>query len=289
MSAKRSRTLRWRDCLGQILSRGGGLEIAVDFLKSGLESTPSVNLVWRVRLLDIQDEHLVIEQPGTMGRSFELSNGTPLIGTMSVGQNRWMFRTHVLGSMPASGERRFPSLRLSPPDGVERCRRSSADRISTAQVSLPEVRCWPLVDPISAVPAEVANRARIQELHLAKQTSDIMPELEAILLPAVGPRAIASLANIGGGGVGLRFPPTEQIDLDTRNVYWLRLDLRPWIPAPLTVTARLAHTFTDAMGQVHAGFAFDFSHNQEHRAFVIDQMALCMKRISGHEGDAKAA
>ncbi len=280
MSAKRSRTLRWRDCLEQILSRGGGLEISVAPPKDASILSDAVNLVWRVRLLDIQADQIVIEQPGTMGRSFALPTGTPLVGTMSVGQNRWMFHTTVIGLAEANKPRGFPALCLTPPEGVERCRRTSTDRISTAEVSLPEARCWPLVDPVSAVPAEVANRARIRELEMARETSDLAPELEAILLPAVGPLATASLANIGGGGVGLRFMPSEAIDLDTRNVYWLRLDLRPWIPAPMTVSARLAHTFSDAMQVVHAGFAFDFSHNQDHRAFVIDQMALCMERIN---------
>jgi len=284
VGAKRSRTTRWRECLEQIHERGGGIEISV--VPADAATSHTVSLVWRVRLYEIGEDHLVVETPGTMGRSFEIADGTKLVGTMSVGQNRWMFHTTSLGSTNGTDRRGFAALRLSAPEGVERCRRGSHDRITTAQISLPEVACWPLIDPITAIPAEVANRARIQELTLARETSPLAPELEAILLPAVGPRATASLGNIGGGGVGLRFGPNERIDLDTRNVYWLRLDLRPWIPAPLTVSARLAHTFTDAAQYVHAGFAFDFSHNPDQRAFVIQQMERCMKRIQTEQREA---
>lgn len=284
MGANRSRTTRWRECLEQIHERGGGIEISV--VPSDAHGANAVSLVWRVRLYDIRDDHMVVETPGTMGKSFEITAGTRLVGTMSVGQNRWMFHTTALGATEATDRRGFAALRLTLPEGVERCRRGTHDRISTAEVSLPEVACWPLVDPITAVPAEVANRARIQELTHARETSSLAPELEAILLPAVGPKATAALGNIGGGGVGLRFGPAEHIDLDTRNVYWLRLDLRPWIPAPLTVSARLAHTFTDAAQQVHAGFAFDFSHNPEQRAFVIEQMERCMKRMQSENKQA---
>jgi hypothetical protein len=286
VGAKRSRTLRWRDCLEQILERGGGIEISVENDGDGPDTPASINLVWRVRLYAIESDHIVVEMPGTMGRSFEIPVGSKLVGNLSVGQNRWMFHSSVLGSVASAGRRGFPALRLALPQGVERCRRGSRDRITTAEVCLPEVRCWPLVDPVSAIPAELANRARIRELGLARECADQAPELEAILLPAVGPEATAALANFGGGGVGLRFPANEQIDLDTRNVYWLRLDLRPWLPAPLTVSARLAHTFTDATQQVHAGFAFDFSHNPEHRDFVIEQMELCMQRIHGQASKA---
>lgn len=284
MSAKRSRTTRWRECLEQILERGGGIEVAI--VPTGKAEAECVNLVWRVRLYEVHDDHIIVETPGTMGRSFEIAKQTKLVGTMAVGQNRWMFHTIVLGMTETHDRRGFAALRLSSPEGVERCRRGTSDRISTAQISLPEVSCWPLIDPVTAIPAELANRARIQELTYARETSPLAPELEAILLPAVGPLATAALGNIGGGGVGLRFAPTERIDLDTRNVYWLRVDLRPWIPAPLTVSARLAHTFTDAAQQVHAGFAFDFSHNPEHRAFVIEQMDGCMRRMQGEERQA---
>jgi hypothetical protein len=284
VSAKRSRTTRWRECLEQILERGGGIEISI--VPDAAADSDEVNLVWRVRLYAVHEDHIVVETPGTMGRSFEIAAGTRLVGTMAVGQNRWMFHSHALGATQSPERRGFPALRLSTPEGVERCRRGTSDRISTAQISLPEVSCWPLIDPVTAIPAEVANRARIQELTFARETSPLAPELEAILLPAVGPQATAALGNIGGGGVGLRFAPSERIDLDTRNVYWLRLDLRPWIPAPLTVSARLAHTFTDAAQQVHAGFAFDFSHNPEHRGFVIEQMERCMKRMQGEERHA---
>ncbi|GAB4385365.1 MAG: hypothetical protein Kow0022_10960 [Phycisphaerales bacterium] len=233
-----------------------------------------------MRLYEITDTHLTLEMPGALGTSFRIAENTRLRAVMAIGQNRWMFRSHVLGeSQIQIGRRTFPALRIALPDGVERCRRRASDRLVTDGFQLPEVQCSLLLDPESAIPAELANRARINELSRTHQLGEASPALEAVLLPSVGPSAMGSLANIGGGGIGVRFGPNAPVTLDTRNLYWLRLDLRPWIPAPLAVTARLAHVHADSSQCVHAGFAFEFSHNPEHRAFVIEQMERCMRQM----------
>ena len=40
---------------------------------------------------------LVVEQPGAPGKQLAIDPGTPLIAAMTVGQNRWMFHTRVVG------------------------------------------------------------------------------------------------------------------------------------------------------------------------------------------------
>ncbi|KAA0214331.1 MAG: hypothetical protein DYG94_07560 [Leptolyngbya sp. PLA3] len=283
--------MRWRECLDQILERGGGLEIAIDHAPT--DTQPSTDeqagdrshapatggsLVWRVRLYEVTDSSLTLEMPGALGSSFRIAAGTPLRAVMSIGQNRWMFSSSALGETQIQvGRRFFPALRIATPTEVERCRRRITDRLSTSEFQLPSVQCWTLLDPDSAIPAELANRARINELLKARSEGEPSAALEAALLPAVGPSSPGMLANIGGGGIGVRFEQHSRIDLDTRNLYWMRLDLRPWIPAPLAVTARLAHVHTDSTQTRHAGFAFDFSHNPEHRTFIIEQVECCMR------------
>lgn len=283
MGARRSRTARWREGLDQILHRGGGLEIAIDHGEptSGEQSGDRLgSLVWRVRLYEITETHLTLEMPGALGSSFRIAENTPLVAVMAIGQNRWMFQTHALGEAQIHvGRRTFPGLRIAVPENVERCRQRTTDRVLTDAFQLPDVQCWTLLDPDSAIPAELANRARINELSRAHQQGEPSAALEAALLPTVGPSALGSLANIGGGGIGVRFGPNSQVDLDTRNLYWMRLDLRPWIPAPLAVTARMAHLHTDSTQSLNAGFAFDFSHNPEHKAFIIEQMERCMRMM----------
>jgi hypothetical protein len=280
VGANRSRAVRWRECLEQILERGGGVEIAVRQPGENADDVEASELLWRVRLFDIGAESMTVEMPGAMGQSYEIDLGMPLVGVMAIGQNRWRFESRVLGvTKTIGGRREYPALSIALPENVQRCRRRVADRVSTDDSQLPAVCCWTLLDPESAIPAEVANQARMHELHKTRCSQPASVQLEAVLLPSVGPESRGVLANIGGGGVGLQFERGERLDLDTRHSYWLRLDLRPWLPAPLSVTARLAHSYVDAMGTVHAGFAFDFSHNPGHRVFVLEQIGLCMRTM----------
>ena len=266
MPASRSRTERWRDTLRNIQQRGGGLEFTAD--TDGQDT--SADLVWRVRLLRVTDDELLIEAPGTMGKRFQVNPGDRLLGIMSVGQNRWMFHTHVISRDDAQG----PALRLAMPERVERCTRRAFDRISTASLSLPEVECWALRDPRSAVACEVADRVRTLDLLDADLTGSPGTSSEpSSELPDVGPKFSAQLANIGGGGVGLRIPASSASLINSAHLFWLRIDLRPVVPLPLSVTARRAHTHIDSTQNVYAGMAFEFQLNPSHKAFVVEQIA----------------
>lgn len=265
MPASRSRTDRWRDSLRKIQQRGGGLEFTADVG----DDQGAGNLIWRVRLLQITDTELIVEAPGSMGKRFSVRAGDRLVGIMSVGQNRWMFHTEVLVAADTQG----PALRLAMPERVERCMRRSFDRISTASLSLPSVECWPLRDPRSAVPCEVANRVKV----LDQLDSDItgapdLGSLDPIELPDVGPKFNAELANIGGGGLGLRIPQSSGPTIEGSQLFWIRVDLRPTVPTPITMTARRAHTHIDSGQNIYAGMAFEFQLNPAHKAFVIDQI-----------------
>lgn len=268
MPANRSRTERWRECLAQICERGGGLEFAVD---QGPDSNRS-DLVWRVHVYRVEGKTILVEHPGSMGQSFPVPVGTPLVGVMAVGQNRWMFRTRVL-AVEAVGTRSGPgrALRIESPESVERCARRHVDRTSTLGLNLPMVDCWPLLNVRSATPIEVANRVQVTDL--LQSGGVARPIDDAAALPEVGPKFEARLANIGGGGVGLVIPRQDHVTVDSVHPYFLRIDLRPTVPAPLLLTARVAHTHIDSQQNTYAGMAFEFSLNAEHKAFVVGQIA----------------
>ena len=268
MPANRSRTDRWKDSLHRIYERGGGLEFAIKHDKDdGVK-----DLIWRVKLLHLSEDEMVIEHPGAMGQAFRIDDGIRLVGMMSVGQNRWMFDTTVLGKTQNNTRHgSFPALRVKMPEKVVRCMRRNIERTSIAHLDLPSVECWKLLEPLSAVPIEVANRVQIEELCSNGGTVDASSDPMA--LPSVGPKFEARLANLGGGGVGLIVPQEYRAEIDSGNIFWIRMDLRPAIPAPLVMTTKLAHSHIDSAQNTIAGMAFEFGYNNSHKSFVVQQIS----------------
>lgn len=270
MPANRSRTERWKESLWKIYERGGGLEFA--FARAESSDDAPRDLVLRVRILGLTEDEIHVELPGALGRPFRIDPGAPLLGIMAVGQNRWMFHTEVLGSLTIDGRQgAVPALRLRMPDTVERCQRRSFDRISTASLTLPPVECWALLDVRSAAPAEVASRVRLLDMLDADLTGPSMT-LGEPLMPDVGARTVGALSNLGGGGIGLVLDREDAGPLEGARLFWLRVDLSPVLPAPLSLVGRLAHTHIDSQQRVYAGMAFEFAHNPGHQRFVLDQI-----------------
>jgi len=291
MPANRSRTDRWRESLDQVYERNGGLEISIDRGEALCElanpsphlsaTTPRLernaqpsDLIWRVRILGLNDDEIVVEQPGALGQSICLDVGTKLIVGLTIGQNRWMFKTDVVGlaQIGQAHGRPIAGLRLAMPVHVERCQRRNFYRMSTAQLHLPEVQCWSLLDLTSVVAAEVANRALITGLLSGAIKPLNSNSDEPLVLPDVGPPFKAHMVNIGGGGAGLLVDRGETIGPDKSRALWLRLDLRPHIPAPIAMTAKVAHTHMDSGQNVYLGVAFDFSFHAAHRDFVAGRI-----------------
>lgn len=266
MPASRSRTERWRDVLSQIAQRGGGLEFAVAPPEGGAGATRT-DLMWRVRLLRVGEADLLLEHPSAAGASMPIEPGTPVVVAMSVGQNRWMFHSRVLTAV-ASREGRPGSLRLAMPEHVERCFRRDFTRVSTAELHLPKVECWQLLEPASVPAAEAANREAIRGVHEGLRH----PAMGGDELPIVGPKFGASLVNIGGGGVGLMVGREEATAAGGIKLLWMRINLTPQIGAPLGVTAKQVHTHLDSGQNLYVGLAFEFGFNPSHRAFVVEQI-----------------
>lgn len=281
MPARRSRTERWRESLNSLAARNGPIEICV----RGSESAP--DLIWRVRLLEVSDDFLVVEQPATLHRQIPLNDATELVGGLAIGQNRWMFRTSVLDHVEHRASfGTVPALRLEMPRTVERCQRRNFYRTSTATLKLPPMQVWKLRDPDSAVPLEVATKAAIVE---AIGGGPIQDPVE-LMKPDLGSGFTSSMLNIGGGGVGMLITAADAGVLNQHGPFWMRLNLTPTVPIPLSLTARLAHTRVDSSGDIHAGFAFDFVRNREYESFVAEQICRFIADCQvTQEGDRKAA
>jgi len=271
--ANRSRTLHWRRCLEQIHQRNGAIEIAV---ARDLEDE-GAHLVWRVRVLDLGEDEIVVEPPVALGQTIPLEEGVHLVACIAVGQNRWMFATQLLGMIEARRPTgyRGNALRLRLPATVKRCQRRDHYRVETAALNLPQVDVWPLMDPRSVVLAERMNELQIEPGNAATDYTlggeDVMPE--------VGPRFVARLLNVGGGGLGLDVAPENHQMLARHKLFWLRFPLPPELELPICATAKLAHTHMQSNQHVYAGLAFDFTFNATHQRFVADQICRFIKRL----------
>lgn len=282
MNTNRSRTERWRECLDQIRDRGGSLEVSVDV--GDAADMGATNLVWRVRLLAIDDERLVLEQPVALGQTMRVEPGLRLVVAMSIGQNRWMFRT--MSIEPSAGDMRG-LLHIAAPTLVERCQRRNFFRATTAGFNLPLVQGWRLVDPQTAVAAEVASRIPFEDEATAGQPGNGL-ESPIPLMPEVAGAYQGQLVNVGGGGAGLVVPPASRPSFDSSGRYWLRMALGTEMPAPLVVTARCVHQHLDSAQNLHLGFAFDFSLHPEHRDFIVRQITGYVDRVTGMQRTRRA-
>ena len=283
MPALRSRTENWKSYLHKIQNRNGALEISV---RRDPSAETGADLVWRVRIVEFDDQQIVIDAPAALGRTIPLEQGIELIGALCIGQNRWMFHTTTIGKR--TSPRGEPYLVIAMPDRVERCSRRHSHRIGTENLNLPTVQCWPLKDPTSVVAAETANRLQIQGVAGMPDDADA-PGPDSILLPDVGPMFEARLVNISGGGLGLVVGREDTAAVSQRPYLWLRFDLRPHIRHPVAVTARVAHTHLDSSQALYAGLAFDFTHNPEHRQFVVDLLEEYARQLQTEQRRRQAA
>ena len=155
------------------------------------------------------------------------------------------------------------------PERVDRSQRRRI-RVDTQAISLPRVEIWPLLDPKTVIPIERANELAFNELQSAGELpADTAEELE---IPTVGPKFTASLANLGGGGVGLVVEPDDAGPLGRHRVFWLRLNLKPELPIPAIASGKVVHTHIDSSQRTYAGVAFDFSFNPGHQKVLAGQI-----------------
>ncbi|MGI9014314.1 MAG: hypothetical protein ACR2GY_08710 [Phycisphaerales bacterium] len=273
MPARRLRNLDWQRSLQQVHERGGSLDMAIASSSQDMATVldEGINVLWRVRLLDLDDDAIVVERPSALGSAIELETNIEVVVILTIGQNRWMFRTRNLGPIALdSGGGRYGSLpvqalRLAMPTNVERCQRRSSYRVNTSALRLPAADVWPLLDPKTVIIAERANELRFENPETACGPDDLR-------LPDVGPRFSAELVNLGGGGVGLHVPGNESQSLLRHKLFWVRVALPPHLKAPICATAKVVHTHMQSSQDYYAGMAFDFTFNPGHQKFVVEQI-----------------
>lgn len=275
MPASRSRTHEWRRSLQQILERGGALEFALSSTPSSNPDSPEANdpraagsdLVWRVRMLALTDTEITVEQPWAFGRPIEIVPGAKIVGAITIGQNRWVFPSVVLGL--ARGLPGRPSgLRFAMPESVERSQRRSP-RLDVSSMRLAEVEAWPLLDPRSVAVAERANELAFAASMRGESVAAGDPEFA---LPTVGPGYRATLMNIGGGGLGIRVSSAEASNLTRHRLHWFRISLAPELSVPIVASGKVVHTHIDSEMNTYAGVAFDFTFHPAHQRTVAEQI-----------------
>lgn len=273
MPASRSRTNEWRRCLQQIFERGGAIEIAIAHPEATtLEPLAHVSggdIVWRVRVLDLTDDEVIVEQPSALGRPIDFAPDIDLVGALAIGQNRWTFRSVHIGTTELRGPRPIRVMRIRMPDHVERSIRRQM-RVDTTGIRLPQIDVWPLLDPKSVVIAERFNECAFEaSLQGEPYTEPTEPEA---MMPTVGPRFQAALMNLGGGGMGLRVEAEDSVQFSHHRVFWLRATLKPELEVPVCCTGKVVHTHIDSSMRTYAGVQFDFSFHPAHERFVAEQI-----------------
>ncbi len=286
MPASRSRTENWRQTLQKVCERNGAVEITFQRQSNDDEGAGhdaqagGVDLIWRVRLMAVSDDEILIEEPMTLGQRIEIHDGVQMVVVFSLGQNRWMFRTRSLGRTKTklNADKSVVAIRLSLPSTVERCQRRQFYRVSTVGLELPRVDAHPLLSAASTIPAETAIRTRIEMMNEG-QLAGFVGEAEPLLLPEVGPPTETTLVNVGGGGAGLVVDADDAKPFDQHRMFWLTLHLTPHLPAPLGVVARLAHVRMDSEQRRYLGMSFEFSHNPSYKQFVINTLCKCVTQV----------
>ena len=294
MPASRSRTNEWKRSLQQVFDRGGAIEFAVMRPDAPNDSddphlhAQGGDLVWRVKVLKLDEDAMIVEAPMALGRNIEIEPGIELVGAISIGQNRWMFRTKNLGNASGSSDksRSHRALKLALPEKVRRCQRR-APRFDTRELQLPEVEVWPLLDPKTVVFVEQA----LQNAWVTSKEGK-KPDIEATqteeIMPTVGPRFSATLMNLGGGGIGLRVEQDAAQILGRHRVFWVRMPLEPELDVPVCATGKVVHTHIDSQQRTYAGVAFDFTFNGAHQQVVGEQIQSYIERVQAKQLDAAA-
>jgi hypothetical protein len=285
MPASRSRTTEWRRSLEQLRAREGAIEIAVAHDHPGGDEgiLNAADLVWRVRVLDLATDEITVDLPFALGRAIELPVGTEIVGAIAIGQNRWMFRSKVLGawSPKAPFPRTHRGIRITLPDHVERCLRRSM-RVDVASITLPKVEMWPLLEPRTAMPAERASELAFKAAMAGERPAPMSDDM----LPTVGPGFKASLINLGGGGLGVLVEPNDSAALSRHRMFWIRFTLGSIMPVPVCATARVVHTHMDSSHRIYAGISFDFDFNPAHQRVVAEQIVQAIGRLTGAQRKA---
>lgn len=262
----------------QVFERGGTLEISIAHSDTSAttprefgESAGFADLVWRLKIVALEEESVLVEAPVALGKTFHIDDGIALLGAITIGQNRWKFTTKKMADERPAGSR-GECMRLQLPDGVERCLRRFV-RVEASELHLPSVSLWPLLDPRTIVAAETANDAAFQAF-----AAGLPIPTTTASMPTVGPKFAATLMNVGGGGVGLRVEPQDSAVLGRHRIFWIEIPLGRDHPVPIVATGKVVHTHLDSSQRTYIGVSFDFTFHMAHQQIVVEQIHRAMQQ-----------
>jgi hypothetical protein len=133
------------------------------------------------------------------------------------------------------------------------------------------------------VAAERANELAFAALVEGKAHE---PGEEDSLLPNVGPKVTAFLANVGGGGAGVVVEPAQAGALSRHRLFWVRIDLGDGCPVPIVTSAKLVHTHIDSSQRTYGGLSFDFTFNPAHQKTVAAQVERSIRELEKRQAGA---
>ncbi|MBU0717915.1 MAG: PilZ domain-containing protein [Planctomycetes bacterium] len=99
------------------------------------ETPEGVVVVWRTRLVQVTERHIIAERPSRNDQAAELQEGQPLLAHFSVGRSRYQFQTDVeVGriSVRLNERHRILGIALRKPRSIKRSQRRAHLRVSLA-------------------------------------------------------------------------------------------------------------------------------------------------------------
>lgn len=248
--------------LAPIESQGVGSHIVI---RSDADFEANDRPVWRVRLLNINNQSLLVDRPTVAQHPVTVHPGTILQGLLVDGDSRWSFMTRVIEPtrVETSDGHHVSGLRLAWPIDFQTAQRRDFFRVDVAGAELPPVRAIELKDVEAAIAYEKHERLLHRLIGREGETVPAAPPM-----PETG-RAFNGLAiDLSGGGMCLSVGVEAEPLLELLPLLWIRIAL-PHLPRELHLTARVAHWHRDG-DRLLLGLAFCHSRDAEQRAFVAD-------------------
>lgn len=227
---------------------------------------------WRVRMLAIENETLIVEHP-------PIASGRPAVREdqdaelrLVEGQSRWSLRCRGLERLKFSltAGSTVAAIRLGWPTDVQSQQRRAYFRVATTGQDRPELRLWRLEDIASAKAAEEAAHKAWRQRHTKPLENVTLPR------PNLGCELKAMTLDFSGGGLCVAIPSQAEPLLQQDPLLWVELAI-PNEPLPIICAARVAHC-QRKQGLLRVGLSFVFDHHPEHEPFVAD--ALCRAAVA---------
>ena len=254
----------WTQLAADTALRNGTIEIRIDPAYHDVVEERR-GLLYRVRLLAIENDHWIIERPFSLQGKPSVQAGMKLIGILGTAASRWSFCTDArsAGLYQLNSESKVPVMHLTLPSHVQSAQRRAYYRVAMLGEQKARARVWPLLDVESARFAELANST----LHKSNGRSDSTIAAH----PTVGTGCEGWVLDFSAGGLAIGIDQDLRLPLKQYETFWIEMSL-PTLKWPLCTTARLVRTFDESSEMSRLAYEFSFEHNPTHEKFVLDTL-----------------